>query len=199
MAASWVSGPVYDVRASLGLIRVPTLVLHSEGFQAVPIDWGRYLAEHISGARFASLPGNDGWVFTEPAVGTALSEIDVFLGGLNSVGDLDRALAAVLFTDIVGSTERASAIGDRQWRHLLEAHDAVARTVVEQHRGRVVKMTGEACWQPSMDQAERFAARLPSASRCGPSESTFARGYTLAKWSCETATSLGSECTSPLG
>jgi class 3 adenylate cyclase len=55
----------------------------------------------------------------------------------------DRALAAILYTDIVGSTERVSAMGDREWRNLLDTHDAVARTIVEQHRGRIIKTTGD--------------------------------------------------------
>jgi class 3 adenylate cyclase len=69
--------------------------------------------------------------------------IEEFLGGLTGVAEPERALSAILFTDIVGSTAKASALGDRQWRQLLETHDAVARTVVEQHNGRVIKMTGD--------------------------------------------------------
>ncbi|MGB7050858.1 MAG: adenylate/guanylate cyclase domain-containing protein, partial [Acidimicrobiales bacterium] len=84
----------------------------------------------------------DGFVFTEPA-DEALRQIEDFLGGLSAVAVPDRALAAILFTDIVGSTERASSIGDRAWRNLLATHDALARTLVDQHRGRVVKMTGD--------------------------------------------------------
>ena len=136
-------GAGLDVRDSLPLVRVPTLVLHHESFDAVSIDRGRYLAQHISGARFVPLPGGDAFVFTPRSGESAMDEIERFLCGLSAMGDLDRALASVLFTDIVGSTAKASAIGDRQWRQLLETHDAVARTVVEQHRGRVIKTTGD--------------------------------------------------------
>jgi class 3 adenylate cyclase len=77
------------------------------------------------------------------AVGALDRQIEEFLSALHGAPEPDRALAAILFTDIVGSTERASALGDREWRNLLESHDVVARTVVEQHRGRLVKMTGD--------------------------------------------------------
>jgi class 3 adenylate cyclase len=132
-----------DVREALASVRVPTLVLHAEGSEAVPPEHGQYLAEHIAGARLALVPGDDVILFVEPTVEPLHREIDEFLSGLHRAPEPDRALAAVLFTDIVGSTERAAALGDREWRNLLEGHDAVARTVVEQHRGRLVKMTGD--------------------------------------------------------
>jgi class 3 adenylate cyclase len=131
-----------DARESLASVQAPTLVLHREGFTAVPPSQSRYLAEHIPGARFALMPGNDGSIFTEP-VAELLGLIKEFLGGLHATTEPDRALAAILFTDIVASTEKASTLGDRAWRNLLESHDVVARTVVEQHRGKLVKMTGD--------------------------------------------------------
>jgi class 3 adenylate cyclase len=73
----------------------------------------------------------------------ALRDIETFLSGLDSPSERDRTLAAILFTDIVASTERAFALGDREWRTLLETHDAVATTVVQQHWGKLVKMTGD--------------------------------------------------------
>jgi class 3 adenylate cyclase len=132
-----------DVRDALASIRVPTLVLHAEGYEAIPPEHGRYLAAHIAGARLALVPGTDAIIFVEPAVGALNRQIEEFLSALHGAPEPDRALAAILFTDIVGSTERASALGDREWRNLLESHDVVARTVVEQHRGRLVKMTGD--------------------------------------------------------
>jgi class 3 adenylate cyclase len=131
-----------DVREALPLVRVPTLVLHRQGFEIVPVENGRYLAEHIAGAQLAIVTGRDGLIFTDPA-DEALRHIDEFLNGLTAVVVPDRALAAILFTDIVGSTERASAIGDRAWLNLLATHDALARTLVDQHKGWVVKMTGD--------------------------------------------------------
>jgi class 3 adenylate cyclase/alpha-beta hydrolase superfamily lysophospholipase len=131
-----------DVREALASVRVPTLVVHRQGFTSIPAEQGRYIAEHIPGARFALLPGNDGNLFTEP-MAEGLDEIEEFLSGLHAVAAPDRALAAVVFTDIVGSTARLSALGDREWRNLLETHELVGRTLVEQHRGRVVKTTGD--------------------------------------------------------
>jgi class 3 adenylate cyclase len=130
-----------DVREALPSVRVPTLVLHREGYSLIPPEHAQYLAEHIRGARLAILPGRDGTVFFAPD--EQLAHIEEFLKELHETPQPDRALAAILFTDIVGSTARASALGDREWRNLLETHDAVARTVVEQHRGRLVKTTGD--------------------------------------------------------
>jgi class 3 adenylate cyclase len=131
-----------DVREALASVRVPTLILHSQGAKFIPPELGRYLSEHISGARFVSLPGNDLPLYGE-AMHEAVRHIEEFLGRLHGTIEPDRALAAILYTDIVGSTERLSAMGDREWRNLLDTHDAVARTIVEQHRGRIVKTTGD--------------------------------------------------------
>ena len=131
-----------DIRDTLGSVRVPTLVLHRKGYKAITPDHGRYLADHIPRARFAIVLGNDGTIWCEP-VSETLGHIRDFLGGLHGITEPNRALAAILFTDIVGSTAQASALGDRAWRNLLESHDVVARTMVEQHQGRVVKTTGD--------------------------------------------------------
>jgi class 3 adenylate cyclase/pimeloyl-ACP methyl ester carboxylesterase len=132
-----------DVRNALALIRVPTLVLHCvEMRQPLSVGHGRYLAEHIEGADFAGLPGSDSMIFNQPAT-DALDHIEGYLLSLVATADSDRALAAILFTDIVGSTARASSLGDKEWRNLIETHDAVARTVVEQYKGRLVRTTGD--------------------------------------------------------
>jgi class 3 adenylate cyclase len=102
----------------------------------------RYLEERIAGSRCLPIPGRDVTIFTEPN-SEALDHIEEFLGSLTRVLEPDRALSALLYTDIVGSTAQASALGDREWRNLIETHDAVSRTLVEQHKGRVVKMTGD--------------------------------------------------------
>jgi class 3 adenylate cyclase/alpha-beta hydrolase superfamily lysophospholipase len=130
-----------DVRPALESVRVPTLVLHREAYQAIPLSHGRYLAEHIRGARLAVLPGRDSVIYSEPAE-EGIRQIEKFLIGLHGAGEADRALAAILFTDIVSSTEQASSLGDREWRNLLESHDVVARTVVEQNGGRLVHASG---------------------------------------------------------
>jgi class 3 adenylate cyclase len=128
-----------DVREMLALVRVPTLVLHSEGAPFLTLDQGRYLAERIAGAKLVVLPGSELHV----ARSEVLDHIEEFLTGTRPTAPPDRALAAVLFTDIVGSTTQAASLGDQRWRAVLENHHTVARAVVEQHRGRLVKTTGD--------------------------------------------------------
>jgi class 3 adenylate cyclase len=131
-----------DVRSTLPLVCVPTLILHREDCQTIALDNGRYLAAHIPGAQLVVLPGRDINLFTEPAE-PGLQHVEMFLRGLHGPSESDRALAAILFTDLVRSTERLSALGDRAWRNLLDSHDVIARTVLEQHSGRLIKTTGD--------------------------------------------------------
>jgi class 3 adenylate cyclase len=131
-----------DVRGLLGAIRVPTLVLHRTGDMAVSIQNGQYMAEHIPGAKFVELPGND----HVPTVGDSdriIDEMEEFLTGSRSAIETDRVLATVLFTDIVESTERAAALGDRMWRATLDRHDEIVRQQLVRFRGREVKHTGD--------------------------------------------------------
>ena len=88
------------------------------------------------------LPGNDylPWAGQPEAL---LDEIEEFLTGARPVPDAERVLATVLFTDIVGSTERAAELGDQRWKQLLALHDERARTEIERHRGRFVHTTGD--------------------------------------------------------
>jgi class 3 adenylate cyclase len=130
-----------DVRMVLPSIRVPTLVMHRADF-LLPVEQGRYLADHIPGAKFVTVPGMDSTIYTAPTE-EILAGIEEFLTGARPVADPDRVLAAVLFTDIVGSTPYAASLGDRRWKDLLRSHHTVARSVVEQHRGRLVKTTGD--------------------------------------------------------
>ena len=130
-----------DVRMVLPSIRVPTLVMHRADF-LLPVEQSRYLAEHIAGARFITVPGADSTIYTPPTA-EILAGIEEFLTGARPVVDPDRVLAAVLFTDIVGSTKHAASVGDSRWKDLLRSHHAMARSVVEQHRGRLVKTTGD--------------------------------------------------------
>jgi pimeloyl-ACP methyl ester carboxylesterase/class 3 adenylate cyclase len=126
-----------DVRDLLPSIRVPTLVLHREE-EFVPVESARYLAEHIPGARLVVLPGADHIPFYGDADGYA-EEIEEFLTGARHAPPSDRVLTTVMFTDIVGSTERAGALGDARWRELVGRHDELVRSELEQHRGREVK------------------------------------------------------------
>jgi class 3 adenylate cyclase len=131
-----------DVRPVLETIQVPTLIVHRTGDTFSPVEQGRYLAEHIPGARFVELPGNDhaGWEGDAEAGNDAIEE---FITGHRPVHEPDRVLATVLFTDIVGSTERARELGDRKWRELLDRHDELARMELDRHQGRLVKTTGD--------------------------------------------------------
>lgn len=131
-----------DVRHVLPSIRVPTLVVHRWDARHTPVEHARYLVEHIEGARFAPVQGSDITIYTKPNAQT-VTRIEEFLTDATPAIDAARALAAVLFTDIVGSTSQAAAMGDRRWRGVLERHDEVARMVVDEHRGRLVKFTGD--------------------------------------------------------
>ena len=130
-----------DIREILPSVRVPTLVIHRTG-DVIPVEGARWLAEQIPGARYVELPGDDHWPWiTDPD--EIVEEVEEFLTGERHEREPDRVLATVLFTDIVGSTERAAALGDRRWRDLLEQHDRLVRRELDRHRGREVKMTGD--------------------------------------------------------
>ncbi len=131
-----------DLRGVLPAIRVPTLVLHRAGNRFIDVRKGRYLAEHIAGAKFVEIPGDD-HLFHLGETETILNEIEEFLTGERPVPEVDRVLATVLFTDIVGSTEHAAALGDHAWRALLDAHHDVARRELERYRGREVEFVGD--------------------------------------------------------
>jgi class 3 adenylate cyclase len=131
-----------DLRGVLPSIRVPTLVLHRVGNRDIRVGHGRYLAEHIPGAKYVELPGEDHLFFVGDTE-TILGEIQEFLTGVRPLPESDRVLATVLFTDIVTSTERSAQVGDRRWKDLLDQHDTLIRPELERHRGRLVKNTGD--------------------------------------------------------
>lgn len=132
----------WDLRPVLDSIRAPTLVLHHQSVRNIRPAHGRYLAEHIAGARYVDLPGEDALIFGEDADVT-LGELQEFITGVRVAPDSDRQLATVLFTDIVGSTERAVALGDRRWRQALDTHDRAVAARVAEYRGTLVKFTGD--------------------------------------------------------
>jgi class 3 adenylate cyclase len=131
-----------DVRHVLSAVRVPTLVLHRTGDRMLPVEHGRYIAEQIPGATYVELPGVDHAYYAGDS-DRILREIEEFLTGTHHTVEPDRVLATVLFTDIVGSTERAAALGDRRWRELLDAHHTAVRRELERFRGREVKTAGD--------------------------------------------------------
>jgi class 3 adenylate cyclase/pimeloyl-ACP methyl ester carboxylesterase len=155
-----------DVRDVLPSIRVPTLVLHRSEDIPIRVGNGRYLSEHIAGARFVELPGQDHFFFVGDT-GGLLDEVEEFLTGRRSVHEQDRVLATVLFTDIVGSTEQAIRLGDSAWRRLLDQHDKLTRREVDRWRGRVVKSTGDGALATfdGPARAIRCAAGLQAALR----------------------------------
>ena len=131
-----------DVRDVLPAIAVPTLVMSRTGDRMTPPRMGRYLAERIPGARFTEVPGEDHLVSTEHPE-QIVGEIEEFLTGTRREREPDRVLATVMFTDIVGSTERAAELGDRDWRRLVERHDELVRRAIDRFRGRPIKTLGD--------------------------------------------------------
>jgi class 3 adenylate cyclase/pimeloyl-ACP methyl ester carboxylesterase len=131
-----------DVRALLPTVRVPTLVVHHTDDLLFPPEWGKDVADRISGAKYVELPGRNIFHFVEPWR-PSFQQIAEFLTGHQAEVADDRVLATVLFTDIVDSTRRAAEIGDRDWHALLDAHDAVVRAQLARFRGREVNTSGD--------------------------------------------------------
>jgi class 3 adenylate cyclase len=133
-----------DVRAVLPVITAPTLVLHTVENPFVPIDHGRYLAQHIPNARLVELPGADNTLFWGSAVGPAvIDELEEFLTGTRGTADHARMLTTLMFTDVVGSTDRLVACGDRAWRMVLDRHDEAVRRQLARFSGHQEKLTGD--------------------------------------------------------
>jgi class 3 adenylate cyclase len=132
-----------DVRALLPTVRVPTLVVQHTDDPFVTPAMGKYLADHIPGAKYVELLGRNVFHFVEPDWRPSFQEIAEFLTGHQAEVADDRVLATVLFTDIVDSTRLAAEIGDRDWHALLDAHDAVVRAQLARFRGREVNTSGD--------------------------------------------------------
>jgi len=155
-----------DVRSVLPSIQAPTLVLHRAENRHYRALMGRYLAEHISGAKYVELPGADWYppfVNAEPV----LDETEEFLTGARPAPAEDRILATVLFTDIVGSTDLAARLGDKRWLDLRTAHDGLVRTLLDRYRGTDIATTGDG-FLATFDgpaRAVRCAAEIAAAVR----------------------------------
>jgi class 3 adenylate cyclase len=142
-AIAWMKmGAQTDIRDVLPTIGVPTLILHRAGDGLVPAENSRYMAERIPNARYVELSGGDHlwWYGDQDAL---LDEVEEFLTGYRGTPEPDRVLATVMFTDIVGSTERSAALGDAAWRRLVERHDELIRKELARHRGVEVKTMGD--------------------------------------------------------
>jgi class 3 adenylate cyclase len=143
-----------DVRHVAPSVNAPTLIVHRTGDQVCDVGNARWLAENIRGAKYVELPGVDHipWIDGDDILG----EIREFLTGGREPEEPDRVLTTVLFTDIVGSTERARQLGDRRWRDLLERHHEVVRAELARFRGREV------------DNGRRFLRDVRRACACDP-------------------------------
>ena len=133
-----------DVRHVLPVVRVPTLIVHRAGDRISRIENARYLAKQVPGAKLVELPGDD----HVPFVGNGeaiVDEIEEFLTGVRPEhgADTNRVLATILFTDVVGSTERVAVLGDRRWREILEQYYSVARRELVRFRGREIDTAGD--------------------------------------------------------
>jgi class 3 adenylate cyclase len=135
-------GSEIDVRHVAPSIRVPTLVMHTPDDPIVPFEQGRWLAEQIEGARFVQLEGRDHVPWFDVA-DQVIAETREFLTGFREAAEPEQVLATVLFTDIVGSTERARELGNREWRSLLERHHSTVRQILARYRGREIDTAGD--------------------------------------------------------
>ena len=131
-----------DVRPVLASVRAPTLVIHRTGDQFASVGHGRYLAEHIPGARLVELPGIDHPHFVGDC-NAVVNEVEEFITGTRSAPEVNRVLATVLFTDIVGSTQQAVSRGDSRWLELLDQHNILVRREFKRFGGREVKTVGD--------------------------------------------------------
>lgn len=132
---------VADVRDVLGSVQCPTVVIHRTGDRDAHVEEGRYLAERIPGASFVELPGDDHVPFVDPD--QIVDEVEAFLTGVRPVATTDRVLATILFTDLVGSTEQATELGDAAWADLLAEHNAVVRRELARFGGEEIDTAGD--------------------------------------------------------
>jgi pimeloyl-ACP methyl ester carboxylesterase len=150
-----------DIRNVLPAIRVPTLILHRVGDRDIDVGGARYMAEHIPRAKYVELRGDDHLPFVGDQE-SILDEVEEFLTGARHYYEPDRVLATVLFTDIVGSTERAATLGDRHWRELLELHNRLVSGQLERFGGREVDTAGDGFLATSTALRGRSAAPSPA-------------------------------------
>ena len=131
-----------DVRAALPAISVPALIMHRRDDKAVPVEGSRHMAERIRGAKYVEFDGEDHAPWTSD-MEPVLAEIEAFVTGTRPVEEADRVLATVMFADIVDSTQRAAAIGDRAWTRELQQFYGLARRQLERYRGREIDTAGD--------------------------------------------------------
>lgn len=131
-----------DVRRIAPTVQAPTLIMHREENQWWPFEGARWLADQMPSAQFRALPGADNYWWSGDA-DRVVDEVEQFLLGERTSPASQRELVTLVFTDVVDSTERASRLGDAEWRDLLEAHDALTIAEAERHGGAAIKNLGD--------------------------------------------------------
>jgi class 3 adenylate cyclase len=131
-----------DIRPIIPSVKVPTLVMHRTGETLIRPAHSRYIADHIEGARHTEFAGTDHFPWLGDA-DAAIGEIEEFVTGVRPALSQDRVLATILFTDLVASTDRASHIGDRAWRDLIDRYGRLVKQTIQRHRGTFVRSTGD--------------------------------------------------------
>jgi class 3 adenylate cyclase len=155
-----------DVRDILPLIRVPTLLMRRERDERIDRRHAEYVRDRVPGARFVELPGSESILFLDD-VEPLVDELEELVTGTRATRPPERVLATVLFTDIVGSTGRASEVGDRAWRELLDAHHALVRAELAAHGGDEIKTMGDGFLATFDGPARAVRCALRIAERSG--------------------------------
>ena len=169
-----------DLRHVLPAVRVPTLVIAHTDSARIPTAASKYMADHIEGARYVELAGNENliWAGNQSAM---LGQLQEFITGVRASPEMERVLSTVLFTDIVDSTHRAAELGDFAWRELLDRHYEIARAQLAALRGVEVRQPATACsrtFDGPAHASPRAQAIVAAEREVDPS---FERGYTPAK------------------
>lgn len=137
----WLS--LLDIRAVLPAVQAPTLVMSTVDNPVVHHDHGTYLADRIPGARFVERHGTDDFFSSFTDSSEVLDAIEEFITGERQVAEPDRAFATILFTDVVGSTQKVAELGDDRWKQVLDSHDDLVARELDRHRGVKVNSTGD--------------------------------------------------------
>lgn len=182
MATLMAMNALIDIRPVLGAISAPTLVVHRADDRVVDVHNGRYFADTIRSAKYLELPGQDHWWWVGDA-DAVIDEIQEFLTGRRKQPEIERVLKTVLFTDIVGSTEQASRLGDKRWRDVLDLHDQAIRLELDRYRGEEINTTGDGflacfdgpargirCAQAIAEGARRFGLEIRAGLHTGECE-----------------------------